>query len=196
MLMRGLLVLLACAGGVAIAHGSKHREKVMDEVSLEWSMKAAGGKLDIDYTLTNHSGKAFFVRDVMVVSDGSKLVLAPDAIIVVAGEPPGEARFVRGDEPPNSKVNIRYPPALRRLPPHDKIGGHASTTLPLKAWHPYGQVRDLPGPITKATLEVEIFAGDIQHESTTLADGTKMLWPAPGAAEPVMLKGAAKAIPQ
>ncbi len=194
--MRGWLVLLACAGGVALAQGSKHREKAMNEVSLEWSVKAAGGKPDIDYTLTNHSGKAFFVRDVMVVSAGRKRVLARDTVIVVAGAQPGEARFVRDDEPPTSKVNVRYPPALRRLAPHEKLTGHGSAALPLKAWHPYGQVRDLPGPVTKASLDVELFAGDIQPESTTLADGTKMLWPSPGAGESTMLHGAAKPIPQ
>jgi hypothetical protein len=193
--MRGALVLLACAGSVAAAHGNKGEEKAMHDVSLEWSMKPAGDKLEIDYTLTNHSGKSFFVRDVMVVSDGSKLVLAPDAVIVVGGAAPGEARFVRGDESPDSKVYTTYPPGLRPLAPHAKVSGHGAVPLPLRAWHSYGQVNPLTGVTTKATLEVELFPGQIKTEATTLPDGTKMTWPFAGEGPSFTLHGTAKAIP-
>lgn len=157
-------------------------------------MKKDGGKLRLDYTITNHTKDAYLVRDVMVTPSDSKLVLAPDAIITVRGAP-GEVRFVRGDESPDSKVNIRYPPALRALAAGKTLTGHAEVALPLASWHPYGQVQPLDGTPKQATLEVEVYPATIATLSTKASDGSTLTLAARGVAAPITLKAGPKPLP-
>jgi hypothetical protein len=194
-MLKWTLVLLVLGCNSSLAQKSKRGEKSMGDVSLDWSLKVTGGKLHVDYTLTNHAKKPFLVRDVMVVSDGKDLVPAPDAIVVVRGAAANEARFVRGDVSPDSKVNIRYPPGLRPLPPGQTVSGSAVVPLPVKAWHPYGEVQDLAGPVKQAVLEVQIYPGDIEQTSTVLPSGINMKWPKPTGLAPLTLHSGPKPIP-
>jgi hypothetical protein len=147
---------------------AKPTDKPMtNPISLDFTMKQDGGKLHLDYTVTNHSKDAILVRD---VSD-SKLVLAPTAIIAARGANPGEVRFVRGDISPDSKVNIHYPAGVQSLAAGKTLTGAAIVGLPLVSWHPYGEVQPLDGTPTSAVLEVQIYPTSTAQETAVLGDG-------------------------
>ena len=187
--MRSIALLLSCLvlATFACMHSQADTPRPADKkalpdakpLTLEFSMKANGSKLHVDYKIINRTKASYWVEDVMIRPEAAAFVTTPTAMIVHAGPSANEAVFARGGVSPDSKVNIRYPPAVRLLAAGATVTGSAVIDLPLKSWISYGELNALPGSPTQASLDIYVYAEQSPTVEISLSDGTKakrMAW--------------------
>jgi hypothetical protein len=165
----------------------------MADVTIEWSMKRARDRLELDYVVVNRSHQALFVADLLVVAGAP----APRAVVVVRGDRRGEVRFIKSDAPPlYSKVLARVPSGLRPLAAGERVTGTAATPWPLRETHPvYHEERALPWPVTAGVLEVEVYPGDVEQVTSMLKGGTVLNRARHTAPEPRVVRSGVLALP-
>lgn len=195
-----LLVLGLCACNRSQAETpptpAKHKMPDPKPLTLELTMKTAGSQLHVDYKLVNRTKAAYWVEDVMIRPEGAAFVLTPTAMIVHAGPSANEVVFARGDVSPDSKVNIRYPPAVRMLAAGATVTGSAVVGLPLKSWISYGSLNALAGVPTQASLDVYVYPEQSPTESISLADGSQAKRIAPTSGPGTVVHADAQPLPK
>jgi hypothetical protein len=75
------------------------------------------------------------------------------------------------------------------------LTGTATAALPLKAWHPYGEVQALEGTPTQAVLDVQIYPSTTAQTTAKLVDGSAMQQAATTAMPPETLHAGPKPLP-
>ena len=165
-------------------------------VAMEVALSVtAGGRLHLDYTVTNGSGSPILLWDQIVTTKDGKLIALPDAVSTLPDAQADTVRFVRGHVLPHSRVNYEYVPGVRPLDAGATLTGSAEVDLPLKSWLAYGEVRPLPGTPTQAVFELQYFPGDHATTPMALADGSTLPKPAQPWSAAVTLRSAPLPIP-
>lgn len=141
-----------------------------NKLSLEWSMKVAGDRLEIAYSVTNQTEARIWLFDRLLASGE----LDPNAVVVHDAEEPKTVAFTRALVRTHVKTYRIPAPVARPLDPGKTISGTASTPLPLRAWLNYATIKPLSGGATHAVFEVGYTdnPGDDAVKPLELNDGT------------------------
>ncbi len=158
---------------------------------LTWSMKLDGKRLQLDYTVTNHTKTSIQLVDRLLWQREAN----PDVIIVRDDMSPHTIAFTRAFVETDEKMLETPYPTVRVLDPGASVEGRAFAPRPPTAWHNFSRVEALKPGATHAVLEIGyIDAPGSKLEPIQLPSG--VVYTASGFDQQKLLRGDPKPLPK
>ena len=196
----GLLAAFALGDAAARSRPAaltpQSKEPAVTEPSMQWkpSLAPGGGKLRIDYTVTNPTSARIYVCEKIVEPKPGGKFATTHAVIVKNGAA-GVVRLVLGRISPDEPVTSLTSPAYRPVEPGSSVQGSVEVALPLRGWHPNAAVAEVPRAVKLVSFELQMFKGEPPRWVTLpAADGGSIK--APDGHTVLTLKSEPQAIPQ
>jgi len=143
------------------------------DATLEWSMTLDGGRLRINYDVTNNSSASIYVVDKLVARQGKKWARTDQ--VTVMNDGPGSVKFALAAISSDAPAAQLYTPTYRAVLAGQPLRGSFTVDYPLKSWNPVGRTNPIAVDPRTATLMIQYFQGEPPRWNTLESDDASPL---------------------
>ena len=163
------------------------------DAKLEWTVVLDGGRLRVNYAVTNTTDASIFVVDKLVVRQGRKW--ARTDRVTVMNDGPGGVQFALAAISSDAPAAQLYTPTYREVIAGQILRGSFTVDDPLESWNPVGRTNPIAAAPRTATLLIQYFQGEPARWNTLESDDAKPLQ-VPEGHTPRLLRVGPQALPE
>lgn len=139
------------------------------DAKLEWTMALDGGRLRVNYDVTNTTNASIYVVDKLVMRQGKKWARTDQ--VTVMNDAPGSVKFALAAISSDAPAAQLYTPAYREVIAGQNLHDSFTVDYPLTSWTPVGRTNPIAAAPKTATLMIQYFKGEPARCRLTDAGG-------------------------
>jgi len=143
------------------------------DAKLEWTMALDGGRLRVNYDVSNMTNASIYVVDKLVMRKGKKWARTDQ--VTVMNDGPGSVKFALAAISSDAPAATLYTPTFREVIAGQILHDSFTVDYPLKSWNPVGRTNPIAPDIKTATLMLQYFQGEPARWNTLESDDSQPL---------------------